>query len=220
MKVRFGQIIDESRWHLWTTQLLVIVRMELKKNLFKRRSLWIYLVAFAPVMVIAAHAFANSAGNGCSIDEDTKILAGIFQVYYLRLGIFFGCLGLFTWLFRGDIVEKSLHYYFLAPVRRELLALAKFLAGVLSSIVMFGLAVFLSFAFMYGHLGPQGSAFVFGGPGLNQLFQYLGVTVLGCLGYGSVFMALSLVFRNPVLPGICVLLWESFHIVFPAALQR
>jgi len=35
--------------------------------------------------------------------------------------IFFGCAWIFMNLFRGDIVDRSLHYYFLAPVRREVL---------------------------------------------------------------------------------------------------
>ena len=46
-------------------------------------------------------------------------MAWLFQVYYLHVAIFIGCLGVFTWLFRGEIVEKTLHYHFLAPMRRE-----------------------------------------------------------------------------------------------------
>ena len=79
--------------------------------------------------LIAIHAIDSPLGRHCNIHQDTEILAGIFQVFYLRFGIFFGCLGLFSWLFRGEIVEKTLHYYFLAPVRREVLIAGKFLAG-------------------------------------------------------------------------------------------
>jgi len=43
------------------------------------------------------------------------MMATIFQGVYLRGSLFFGCMGLFIWLFRGEIVEKSLHYYFLSP---------------------------------------------------------------------------------------------------------
>ena len=34
-------------------------------------------------------------------EEDRAIFAGIFQYFYLRLAIFFGCLGIFMYLFRG-----------------------------------------------------------------------------------------------------------------------
>lgn len=210
----------EAPWQLWTSQLAAMLRIELKKSLWMRRSIWIYLVAFAPTALIGVHALQSHGGRNCSIGEDTRILAGIFQLFYLRLGIFFGCMGLFTWLFRGEIVEKSLHYYFLAPLRRELLVAGKFLAGVLASAFIFGLSVLLSFTFMYGHFGPAGRSFVFDGPGLGHLAAYLGVTLLACVGYGSLFLALSLVSKNPILPGIVVLLWETFHAVLPSLLQK
>lgn len=207
-------------WQLWIAQTLAILRIEIKKNLWMRRGIWIYLIAFAPVGLIAIHAIDSPLGRHCNIPQDTEILAGIFQIFYLRFGIFFGCLGLFTWLFRGEIVEKTLHYYFLAPVRREVLVAGKFLAGIISSVLIFGLSIFLSFTLMYGHFGPAGRAYVFSGPGLGQLFAYLSVTVLACIGYGSVFLALSLVFKNPILPGIVILLWEMFHAVLPPLLQK
>ncbi len=208
------------RWELWLAQITGIIRIELKKTLFMRRSVWIYLVAFGPAAVIGLHALNSRMGRYCTISDDTDVLARIFQLFYLRLGIFFGCMGLFTWLFRGDVMEKSLHYYFLAPVRREVLVLGKFIAGLLGAWVIFGASVLLSFTFMYGHFGTRGSDFVFHGPGLGHLVAYLGVTLLACLGYGSVFLALSLVVRNPILPGAVVLLWETFHPVLPSLLQK
>jgi ABC-type transport system involved in multi-copper enzyme maturation permease subunit len=208
-------------WQLWTSQLATVVRIELRKSIWMRRSIWIYLLALGPVGIIGLHAIVDhSSPIQMALALDTSVFAGIFQFYYLRLGIFFGCMGLFTWLFRGEIVEKSLHYYFLAPLRRELLVLGKFLAGVIASVYIFGLSVLLAFTLMYAHFGTAGRAFVFDGPGLGHLFAYLGVTVLACVGYGSLFLALSLVFKNPILPGIVVLLWETFHAVLPSLLQK
>jgi ABC-type transport system involved in multi-copper enzyme maturation permease subunit len=209
-----------GKWQLWTSQVWAILRIEVKKALWMRRSIWIYVIAFGPAIVIGIHALNSPMGQYCSISEDTDVLASIFQLFYLRIALFFGCMGLFTWLFRGDAVEKSLHYYLLSPVRREVLVLGKFLAGLIGSWIIFGLGVLLSFTFMYSHFGAAGRDFVFHGPGLSQLAAYLLVTLLGCLGYGSIFLALSLVVRNPILPGIVVLLWETFHAVLPSVLQK
>ena len=203
-------------WSLWASQLLAVVRIELKKSLWMRRSIWIYFLALAPVFIIAIHALLD---HGAVLEEDTRVFAYIFQ-FYLHGAIFFACMGLFTWLFRGEVVEKSLHYYFLAPMRREVLIVGKFVAGLLASIVIFGGSVLLAFIFMYGHFGPAGRAFVFDGPGLGHLLAYLGVATLACVGYGSVFLALSLVFKNPILPGIVVFLWETLHAVLPSLLQK
>jgi ABC-type transport system involved in multi-copper enzyme maturation permease subunit len=217
---RLRKSIVEAPWELWGRQLVVLLRIELRKNMWMRRSLWIYPVALGPVLLIGLHALESPYGRHCSLSQDTEILAMIFQVFYLRLGIFFGGLGLFTWLFRGEVAEKSLHYYFLAPMRREVLVLGKFLSGLTACAIIFGSSVLLAFTLMYAHFGTPGKAFVFDGPGLGHLAAYLGVTVLACLGYGAVFLALSLFFKNPILPGIVVLLWETFHAVMPALLQK
>lgn len=207
-------------WQLWISQLWAILRIEVRRALWMRRSIWIYVIALGPAFVIGIHALNSPLGRYCNIREDTDALAQIFQLFYLRTGIFFGCMGLFTWLFRGDVMEKSLHYYFLSPVRREVLVLGKFLSGLIASSIIFCLSVLLSFTFMYGHFGAAGRDFVFHGPGFGHLLAYLAVTLLGCLGYGSVFLLLSLLVKNPILPGIVVLLWETFHAVLPSLLQK
>jgi ABC-type transport system involved in multi-copper enzyme maturation permease subunit len=148
------------------------------------------------------------------------VFADIFLFFYLRVGIFFGCLGIFTWLFRGEIIEKSLHYYFLAPVKREVLLVGKFIGGLLTSVVIFGLSVAASFAIMYAHFGPVGQYYVFDGPGMGQLLAYLGVTALACVGYGSVFLAFSLLMKNPIIPALLVMGWETFNPVLPSLVQR
>src|SRR5215470_14474688 len=173
--------LGDVPWSLWASQLLAVVRIELKKSLWMRRSIWIYFLALAPVAIIAIHALLD---HNAVLEEDTRVFAYIFQ-FYLHGAIFFACMGLFTWLFRGEVVEKSLHYYFLSPMRRELLVLGKFLAGLVASAVVFGASVLLCFTFVYGHFGAPGRAFVFNGPGLGQLASYLLVTFLACLGYGA-----------------------------------
>ena len=211
--------LAEQPWELWTRQIAAILRMDLRKNFLSRRGIWIYLLAFAPVALIALHAILDRHSVD-SIRLDTEVLAGIFQLFYLRFGIFFGCLGIFTWLFRGEIIEKSLHYYFLAPVKREVLLVGKFIGGILTSATLFGLGVFLSFALLYLHFGGAGEYYVFNGPGMGQLLAYLGVTLLACIGYGSFFLTLSLMMKNPVIPAILVLGWETFTPILPSLVQR
>jgi ABC-type transport system involved in multi-copper enzyme maturation permease subunit len=218
---QFRETLREQPWELWSRQIRTIVRMDLKKNFLSRRGIWIYLLAFAPVAIIAAHAvFVLRHMTSDPMEVDTQVLAGIFQFYYLRLGIFFGCLGIFTWLIRGEIIEKSLHYYFLSPVRREVLLIGKFLCGLIVAVTAFGVGVFSSFVLMYLPSGEQGKFFVFNGPGLGHLAAYLGITVLACVGYGALFLALSLLLRNPVVAAMIVLGWETISPVLPSVLQR
>ncbi len=204
-------------WRLWTVQLQTIVRTELRKNFFTKRGFWIYLLAFAPVGITALHAAVNRQVN---LQHDTVVLAAMFQFYYLRLAIFFGCMGIFTRLIRGEMVERSLHFYLLAPVRREVLVLGKFIGGLITAICCFGLAIIASAVLIYAANGPAGLEYLFNGPGKGQLATYVGITVLACFGYGALFLALSMIFKNPIAPGIVVLGWEAINPILPAAMQK
>jgi ABC-type transport system involved in multi-copper enzyme maturation permease subunit len=197
-------------------QLATVVRLELRKNFFRLRGLWVYLLAFAPAFIILMHGLFD---RNDSHDNDTEVMAVIFQMYYLRVGIFIGCLGIFTRLFRGDVMERSLHYYFLAPVRRELLVIGKWLAGATAASFVFGLGVLASFLIMYLHQ-PNGTAFLASAQGVKHFWAYLGVTVLATLGYGSLFLLTGMVFKNPVVPAVVIASWEAINHVLPNLLKK
>ncbi|MGB9467489.1 MAG: ABC transporter permease, partial [Candidatus Acidiferrum sp.] len=206
---------------LFASQISVLVRNEVRRNLFTRRRIWVYLLALIPVIIFIIHNILDkSSSDQSQLESDTLVLAGTLQLYYFRLGIFFACMGIFTWLFRGEMVQRTLHYQFLVPVRREVLVVGKFLAGVIISIAVFETAILACFYLTYSRFGGAGRSYVFDGPGLGQLGAYLLVTALACIGYGAVFLALSLLFKNPVIPGAMLMGWEAIAPVFPAWAQR
>ena len=124
-------------------------------------------------------------------------------------------------LFRGEVVDKSLHYYFLAPLRREVLVVGKFLSGLLAAVVIFGASTLLQFVALYSYFSWNTvQEYLFHAHGVEHLAAYLGVTVLGCIGYGSVFLAGGLMFRNPLVPTVVVLVWEAVNGFLPGVLQK
>jgi len=193
--------------------------MEVRRNLFAWKAMWIYCLAFIPTLIILIHAIFDAHGAS-SLDEDTKVLAGIIQLYYLRLGVFFGCLGIFTRLIRGEMIERSLHFYLLSPVRREIILLSKFAAGSVTALLLFVTAVVADFALIYAPFGAAGRDYIFNGPGLGQLEAYVAIIVLACLGYGAVFLLLSMIFRNPIPAAMIFLGWEAINPVLPSLLQK
>jgi hypothetical protein len=209
----------QQPWDLWWMQALRLTRIEVRRNLFSWRASWIYFLAFIPTLIILIHA-AVGRRLQLSMSEDTGILAGIIQFYYIRLGIFFGCLGIFSRLIRGEMIERSLHFYFLSPVRREVILLAKFAAGSISALLLFVSAILADFFLMYAAFGAAGRDYIFSGPGLGQLEAYLLITVLACLGYGAVFLLLSLVFKNPTPAAMIVMAWEAINPIAPSLLQK
>jgi ABC-type transport system involved in multi-copper enzyme maturation permease subunit len=211
--------IAEQPWSLWWIQAQRLTRIELRRNLFSWKATWIYILAFIPAFIIFIHLLFDTH-QAFQLGDDTNILAGIVQLYYIRLGVFFGCLGIFSRLIRGEMIERSLHFYLLSPVRREVLLLSKFAAGAITSILLFGSAIVADFALMYVGFGAAGRDYVFNGPGLGQLGAYLAVVVLACLGYGAVFLLLSMMFRNPMPAAMLVLGWEAINPVLPSLLQK
>ena len=196
-------------------QAWAVARMELRRGV-SWRSLWVIAMAFAPVVIIAAHALKDHTHR---LEEEMLIVNGIVQIYYVRCGIFFGCLGLFLRLVRGEVAERTLHYLFLAPLRREALLVGKFVAGVLTTVLVFGTGVTASVLLIYGHFAA-GRTFLAQGPGLAHLRLDLLVVLLACLGYGAVFLAFSLLFKNPVVPAVMLAFWEGVNGALPAWLKH
>ncbi len=155
-----------------------------------------------------------------TMPENLLVFATIFRFYFLRLAVFFGCVGIFTNLFRGEMLDKSLHFYLLTPVRREILLAGKYLAGLLATVIIFTISVALQWAAMLWQFDHQTVADYFAGSAAAHLLPYLGVTVLACAAYGSVFLCAGILFRNPIVPAAVVLLWESANLFLPATLQK
>jgi ABC-type transport system involved in multi-copper enzyme maturation permease subunit len=155
-----------------------------------------------------------------TIPKDTLVFAAVFQSFYLRLAIFFGCVGVFTNLFRGEMLDKSLHFYLLTPIRREILAIGKYFAGLIATVVIFCTSTFLQLAALSLHFTGSEVSEYLAGPGWGHVASYIGVTAAACLGYGSIFLAAGLLFKNPIIPAATVLVWEGMNIFLPAALKK
>ncbi len=206
-------------WGLWLLQAKRLVRIELRRNLFSWKASWIYFLAFVPTFIIAIHAVFN-AHDPSDLSQDTKVLANVLQLYYVRLGVFFGCLGIFSRLIRGEMIERSLHFYLLSPVRREVLLMSKFVAGSITALCLFVTATLADVALMYLPYGPAGREYLLNGPGFGELKAYLLIIILACLGYGAVFLLLSMIFRNPTPGALLFLGWEAINPVMPSLLQK
>ncbi len=286
----------------WCIQILAVMRLEMRKTFFARRGLWIYILAFAPVILYVGHAVyaprerqrltrlaeahpvsrqaLNSIQKGLTRDQvveklgepykqqtrdqrrghgkkrthamykytdgqrdttfhfrDDKltwtsrrdlntlpksqlIFATSFQFYFLRLAVFFGCVGVFINLFRGELLDKSLHFYLLTPMRREILLTGKYLAGLVATVVIFSSSTALQWLVMLWQFEWHTVSAFLASKGWAQLAGYVGVAALACVGYGSIFLAVGLLFRNPVIPTAVVLLWESVNPFLPPALKK
>jgi len=206
-------------WSLWLHQVGAIISLELKRHFFSRRSLFIYLLALAPVFLTSLQ-FLIDIGHRTAGDTSV-IYAAMYRAFFLRLVIFFASIGVFMRLLRGEVLERTLHFYFLVPVRRELIVVGKYLSGIAMNSVLLGLSTIASYLILFMSRGSsQLQDFVLNGPGMSHLAGYVGITWLACVGYGAVFLLTGLVFRNPIIPAALVLGWEYINFLLPPLLKK
>lgn len=159
--------------------------------------------------------------EGRDIGQESVVFAGVFQFFFLRLAVFFGCLGIFMNLFRGEILDRSLHFYFLAPVRREVLTAGKFLAGLLATCTIFVTSELLQNLILFWNIPASArDLYLYHNHGLEHAFAYLGITMLACIGYGAFFMIAGMFFKNPILPAAGILIWEAANPFLPSVLKQ
>ena len=204
-------------WSLWWRQTGAILRLELKKNLWGKRAVLLYLLALLPFALITA-LVAFPPDEIRDPVERNIVYANIYGGLILRTVVFFGCAWIFMNLFRGDIVDRSLHYYFLSPVRREVLVAGKYLSGLLASMLLFVTSTVASMLLLY--LPTGGGSYLLNGAGLTQLLTYAGITALACLGYGAFFLVVGLFFRNPIIPALVLYGWEWLNFLLPPVLKK
>ena len=170
------------QWGLWLRQIRAILRLELQKNFLSRRSILIYLIALLPLFPLMVLALFQPPGNEWQdFNNYGKIYAVLYHGFILRTVVFFGCAWIFMNLFRGELVDRSLHYYFLSAVRREVLVVGKYLSGLLTSIVMFTGTTVIALLLLYvPHFYTQSIRFFTTGAGLGHLLGYAGITMLTC----------------------------------------
>jgi len=159
--------------------------------------------------------------EGNDLLRDSVMFAGIFQFFFLRLAIFFGCLGIFMNLFRGEVLDRSLHFYFLAPIRREVLMAGKFLAGLIATCTIFVTSeVLQTTAFLWAYRPNVRNLYLYHNHGLEHAAAYVGITMLACIGYGAFFLIAGMFFKNPIAPTAVILIWEGINPFLPAVLKQ
>jgi ABC-type transport system involved in multi-copper enzyme maturation permease subunit len=187
-----------------------------------RRALLIYLLAALPVFLLTLLAlFPPDADEFGNFNELSIIYSAIYNGLILRTVVFFGCAWIFMNLFRGEVVDRSLHYYFLSPVRREVLVVGKYLSGLLTAIILFGLTTLVSLFMLYfPRFSAESVRYFSEGAGFGQALTYLGITTLACIGYGAIFLIVGLFFRNPIIPALLIYGWEWLNFLLPPLLKK
>ena len=213
---------DSQSWSLWLRQIVAILRLEVEKNFLGRRSFLIYLITLLPLFPLLVLAVVTPPSREWTdFNKFSTIYAFLYNGLILRTVVFFGCAWIFMNLFRGELIDRSLHYYFLSAVRRDVLLVGKYLSGLITSIILFtGLTVVAMLLLYLPRFGSQSVRFFLEGQGMSQILTYAGITMLACLGYGAFFLVVGLFVRNPIIPALLLYGWEWLNFLLPPLLKK
>ena len=193
---------------LWLRQLGSVLSVELRRTLWTRRALPLWLLAGVPVAAICLALLAPLA-------PPPQVFHHIFTTLVVGVGVFFGTAVAQTKLLRGEIVAHTLHYHLLSPISRDVLVVGKYLAGLAGTSGVFVAVTVVCHAvhaIWGGEVLPAGD-------GPPPLLPRLAVVVLGCAAYGALFLLFGALFRNPVLPVAGLLGWELLQFALPPTLK-
>lgn len=202
---------------LW--QLGTVAILDAQRNFWTRHSRGLYVVAAAPML--PALCLLMPSAPPLELEEIPTAFAIGFQSGVIPLMVFFACAGVFSDLFRRDITDHSLHYWLLAPIRRELVALGKFLGALVMLSCLFGTSTACAYVAYYLP-NPSGRAWhlLLAPQSFAAMGSYVAATVLAVLGYGALFFVVGMFFKSPVLPALGLWLWEAINQLLPSFLKH
>lgn len=202
-------------------QAAAVVAVDLRRRFLGKRAIPLYLLCLVPLVLFGTRAAVGlTLGIDDTLPKDRYVFAVLYRVLVLRFVVFFGCVAVFTSLFRGEILDRSLHYSLLAPMRREVLGIGKYLSGLATVLVLTLGTVTASWALL--HLAHGTSVLLdafLTGDGAAAIARYLGATALACAGYGALFLLVGILFRSPMIPALALLGWEGANFLLPPALK-
>jgi len=212
-------LVKES-WALWIHQGKALALREVGRNLAGRKAIPLLLVASLPLVLAVLRALFFPESKVGNTGTTVTGFAIIFQVVFLRLILFFSCAAMFVRVFRGEILERSLHFVFLAPIRRPVLVIGKYLGALLTALAVFLPTIVMTYiVYFLPHGFDHMTRFFTSNGGFGQFATYVFVVGLACTCYGAVFMLAGLFFKNPMVPAIMLLLWEMMVPFMPPVLK-
>lgn len=210
---------DPSDGAVMQRQMRAVAGNEVRRSLVSRRALAVYLLVAMPLALMLLRALFMPASMRADASHATSEFAEVFHFFLLRFVVFFANAMIFVRLFRGEILEKSLHYTLLAPLRRETLVVAKYLGGLVSACLLLLATTAATYFLVFLPHGAGGMRQLLSGAGIGGLASYSLIVVLACLAYGSLFMLAGLFFKNPMVPAVLFLGWETLTPFLPTLLK-
>lgn len=180
------------------TPMFTIIALTLRQFLRAKSVLVVAGISLFPVIFAIIPHFANRQRVLPIRDiVGNTIYLGLFAATLLPLAT----LVLATAAFGDELEDRTLQYLTLKPISRLQIVLAKFIAVLLVTVPIVWIGLMLTWAVAaWGHLGDN----------TDLIWPMFAGSLVGVLGFGSLFMLVSLLIHRALLVGIFyVFIWET-----------
>ena len=198
-----------------------IFDLSLGQMLWSRRSIFLALVVFGPVMLAAIVRIVAELVPSSSLRINGAVVGGpaifgmMIWLLYVRfivpvLGVFYG-----TSLIADEVDDKTITYLFTRPIPRGAVLIGKYLAYLGCTVLLILPTVMMVF-FLIVPLG-RGSI----GQAFPSLLTDLGMIALGLAAYGAVFALVGARLKRPLVVGLVFAFgWEPTVMLIPGYLKQ
>src|SRR4029078_7894648 len=212
----------------FVTSGLRIFDLSLGEMLWSKRTIFMMLVAGAPVVIacllrivvaFGAPVFEEHRSTENGVSQTIRmtgpaIFGLMIWVFYLRftvpvLGVFYG-----TSVMADEVEDKTVTYLFTRPIRRGAVLFGKYLAYLACTIFVVLPSVMIVYLLVVPMQGSLGGSFI-------DLLKDLSLLALGLAVYGALFAFVGAKFKRPLLVGLIFIFgWEQAALAFPGYLKK
>jgi ABC-type transport system involved in multi-copper enzyme maturation permease subunit len=196
--------------------LKAVITLSLRLMLRSRKTLVMALVVFLPVLAsllgVVIYKIRMGGAGATGFGLATELMTGAYiHVFVLAIPLFYA-----TSLIGDEIEDKTITYLFVRPIPRSIIYLGKYLAGILTSLIIVIPSATLSF-FILSTLDPVSEVVRH----MGVFLQDLSILFLGILAYSSLFGAFGAVLKRPLLWGIVFSVgWEWVVTYIPGYIHK
>lgn len=201
----------------WTatrrTQLAAVVRAEATRTIRQRGMVMVLILALIPIGLMTVRAVFLPDALRIDVGRASGDIARLFTGFHLRVVVLFSCALAMIRPIRSEVSEQTLHLSFLAPLRREILTVGKFIGTLFTLLLVLWTSTLAAWFIRYAGCGLDfGLAFAFSLRGISQLAGHLAAITVATITYSALFFAVGIAFRRSLL---VIVGYVGFELVAP-----
>lgn len=229
-----AQQVTSAPWRQWADQSWAVALHEFRRLRHGRHALGRLVLTAVPIvfaglvaLIIAAmaeQAFVEPLiirGERRTVGATLLDIAKLFRLLNLPFVLFMTTASLFANLYNSEITDRTLHHLFLLPVRREVITIGKYIAGVLVVFSTSLTAWLIAGSLLLTLHGPSAAlSAALSLAGLEALAAYAMMTFLAVMAYGALFLLVGTTFRSPTIVAAAFWGWEWMTLFLPTTFKR